>query len=139
MSKLGLLLLLLLVTARLAVADCPTAATDAAKRKFPDATMTKCVAEGSKFEVKLEKKDHARVEVEVTATGEILAIEEVVPVSALPQAVSKAFATKYPKSTTQKVEKITTPKGTSYEIEFTTANKRREATFAENGTFVEEE
>jgi hypothetical protein len=137
MTKLGLLVLV--ITARLASADCPTAATDAAKKRFPAATMTKCVADGAHFEVKLENKDKSRVEVEVTAAGEILAIEEVVPASALPQAVTKAFAARYPKSTTQKVEKITTPKGTSYEIEFTTANKRREATFAENGTFVEEE
>ncbi len=140
MSKLCLAFALVLST-NFALADssCPTAATEAAKKKFPAATITKCIAEGSRFEVKLEKKDHSRVEVEVTATGEILAIEEIVPASSLPQAVTKAFAAKYPKAKADKVEKITTPKSISFEIEFTIGKERKEATFDENGTFVEEE
>lgn len=140
MSKLSLVIAFLLST-NVAFADgaCPAAATDAAKKKFPDATITKCIAEKSRFEVKMEKKDHSRIEVEVTAKGEILAIEEIVPVSALPEVVTKAFAAKYPKATANKVEKITMPKITSYEIAFTVGKQRREATFEENGTFVEEE
>src|SRR6476469_5604601 len=50
---------------------CPTAVTDAAKKAFPDALITKCVSENSGFEVKMQKKDKSMVELDISAKGDI--------------------------------------------------------------------
>jgi hypothetical protein len=122
---------------------CPAAVTGAAKRAFPDATVTRCVAEKAGFEVKLQKRDGSVVELDVSARGEIQQIEEVVPVAALPAAVTRAFAARYPKASIHKVEKLTkADKRVSFELEFKldeVSKVTKEATFKDDGTFVEEE
>ena len=123
-----------------ATTTCPVAVTDAAKKAFPDATVTKCVAEKSSFEVKMQKKDKSIVELDISASGQIEQIEEVVPVSSLPAAVTKAFAAKYGKATILRAEKQTkADKSVSYEVAFKSGKTLKEATFKEDGTFVEEE
>ncbi|MDB4962708.1 MAG: hypothetical protein JWP01_2707 [Myxococcales bacterium] len=119
---------------------CPAVVTDAAKKAFPDATLTKCTAEDSIFEVKLQKKDKSIIELDVSAKGEIQQIEEVVPVAAVPGAVTKAFAARYPKATMLKAEKQTkADKSVSFEVAFKVEKTVKEATFKADGTFVEEE
>src|SRR6266568_4844481 len=78
-------------------APCPAAVTNAAKKAFPDSTVNKCKAEEGNFEVKLTKKDGSKIEADISAKGEILQTEEVVPVASLPKPVTDAFAKKYPK------------------------------------------
>lgn len=126
----------------LSLADtaCPTAVTDAAKKAFPDATITKCKAEDKSFEVKLTKKDKSVVELDISAKGDIEQIEEIVPVASLPAAVTKAFAAKYPKAKADRAEKQTkADKTVSYELAFALGKDRKEATFTADGAFVEEE
>lgn len=119
---------------------CPTVVTDAAKKAFPDATVTKCVAEHSGFEVKMLKKDKSKVELDISAKGDIEAIEEVVPVASLPAPVTKAFSAKYGKATILKAEKETrADKSVSFEVGFKVGKDFKEATFKDDGTFVEEE
>lgn len=119
---------------------CPTAVTDAAKKAFPDATIAKCVAEKSIFEVVMKKKDNSRVELDVNAKGEIEQVEEVVPVSSVPQAVTKAFTARYPKSSLMRAEKQTkADKSVTFEVAFKVGTAMKEATFKDDGTFVEEE
>ena len=119
---------------------CPTAVSDAAKKAFPDATISKCVAEKSIFEVVMKKKDKSRVELDVNAKGEIEQIEEIVPVSSVPAAVTKAFSARYPKSSLMRAEKQTkADKSISYEVAFKVGTAMKEATFKADGTFVEEE
>jgi hypothetical protein len=119
---------------------CPAAVTDAAKKAFPDATITKCVAEKSGYEVRLVKKDKTKAELDITASGQIEQIEEVVPVASIPQAVTKAFAAKYGKATILKAEKMTkADKSASFEVGFKVGKDFKEATFKDDGTFVEEE
>ena len=119
---------------------CPSVVTDAAKKACPDATVTRCVAEKSGFEVKMQKKDKSIVELDITSSGQIEQIEEVVPVTSLPAAVSKAFAARYPKQKIRKAEKQTkADKSVSFELAFKTGKGLKEATFNEDGTFVEEE
>lgn len=125
-----------------AVADpaCPAAVTGAAKKAFAGATITKCIAEKSFFEVKMKKVDKTMVELDITAKGDIEQIEEVVPVASLPQAVTKAFAAKYPKASLLKAEKQTkADKSESFEVAFKVGKSLKEATFKQDGTFVEEE
>jgi hypothetical protein len=119
---------------------CPSTVTDAAKKAFPDATIMKCIAERAGFEVKMQKKDRSVVELDITAKGEIEQTEEVVPVASLPAAVTKAIAAKYPRTTVLKAEKETSSdKSVSFEVAFKVGKTLKEATFKEDGTFVEEE
>ena len=117
---------------------CPPAVPAAVTKAFPDAKQGPCEGENEDgqqiYEIKLTRADGSKAEVELTADGTLVATEEVV--AAMPDAVAKAFAAKYPGATASRVEKITMPgKGTQYEIKFT----GKEATFSEAGDFVEEE
>lgn len=135
-----IVLSILLTTGLAAAAPCPTAVSTAVAKRFPKATIESCKPEGSQFEAKVTKADGGKIEVDVSATGEILMTEEVVGVDQVPAAVMKAFAAKYPKAKAERAEKQTPAKGVvSYELAFTDAGKRKEATFDEAGKFVEEE
>ncbi|MEO8550250.1 MAG: PepSY-like domain-containing protein [Kofleriaceae bacterium] len=134
-------LISLLILSRVAVAaPCPAAVTSAVATRFPRSTLGTCKAEKAQFEVKVTKADGGKAEVEVSAAGDILLVEEVVPVDKVPAAVMKAFSAKYPKAKADRAEKQTPTKGlTSYELAFSDDGKRKEATFDERGKFVEEE
>lgn len=120
--------------------NCPDAVTAAAKKAFPDATVTKCIAETAGFEVTMQRKDKSIVELDISAKGEIEQIEEVVSLAAIPAVVSKAFAAKYPKAAMLRAEKQTkADKTVSYEIAFESRKDLKEATFKDDGTFVEED
>jgi hypothetical protein len=123
---------------------CPQAVTSAIAKAFPKSTISKCKAEHEdgrdQFEVKVAKADGAKAEVDVSPDGKILQIEEKILVDKVPAAVTKAFATKYPKAKIDSAEKQTPTEGKpSYELAFATDRGRKEATFTEDGTFVEEE
>jgi len=134
---------LLLVSATAFADTCPKPVTDAVAKAFPKSTVTKCKAEKEhgrdQFEVKLTKADGTNAEVDLTPDGTILQVEEKIPVDKLPAAVTKAFAAKYPKAKPTGAEKQTAGKDISYEIAFDDGDKRKEATFTEDGKFVEEE
>ncbi|CAN5907390.1 hypothetical protein BH11MYX2_BH11MYX2_26990 [soil metagenome] len=57
----------------------------------------------------------------------------------VPEAVTKAFAGKYPKAKATKAEKIEKGTEVTYELAWMDGKKKREATFKADGTFVEEE
>lgn len=122
---------------------CPAAVTSAVMKAFPKATIGTCKAEHERgkdiFEVKLAKANGDKVEVDVAPDGAILQVEEKIAVEALPDAVKKAFAAKYPKAKAGGAEKQTAGKEVRYEIAFQTDKGRKEATFAADGSFVEEE
>ena len=118
---------------------CPAAVTAAANKAFPGGKITKCIAENHSFEVKMQTKDKSMVELDIAANGDIDQIEQEIPVASLPAAVTKAFAARYPKATILKAEKQTKANKTvTFEVAFK-HDKRKEATFKEDGTFVEEE
>lgn len=127
------------------VADpCPAAVKTAITHAFPKASIARCKAEREdghdQFEVKVAKEGGGVAEVDVSPDGKILQVEETVTIDQLPAAVAKAFATKYPKANIDRAEKQTPAKGAPrYELAFATDHGRKEATFAEDGTFVEEE
>ena len=91
------------------------------------------------FEVKLARAASDRLEVDVAADGTILQVEEPIAVDALPDAVKKAFATKYPSAKPTGASKQTAGKAVHYEIAFTVDKARKEATFSADGAFVDEE
>jgi uncharacterized membrane protein YkoI len=130
---------LLLATAT-AAADCPKPVTDAIAKAFPKAKVDACKPEGANFEARLTKADGARIEVDVAADGKILQIEEAIPLDKVPAAVMKAFAARYPKaSKPTRAEKQSGGATTSYELAFSDGSATKEATFTEDGKFVEEE
>lgn len=129
----------LVATPAFAAPSCPTAVTDAIGKAFPKSKVESCKAEKEhghdQFEVRVTKADSTKAEVDVAPDGKILQVEEKIAPAELPDAVKKAFATKYPKAKAERVEKQTAGSETSYEIAF----GGKEATFKSDGTFVEEE
>jgi uncharacterized membrane protein YkoI len=122
---------------------CPAAVTAGVMKAFPKATIGACKAEHEKgkdfFEVKLTKANGDKVEADVGADGTIMQIEEVIAVDALPAAVKKAFAAKYPKAKATAAEKQTAGNDVRYEIAFQGDKGKKEATFSADGSFIEEE
>ena len=123
---------------------CPAVVTKAIKNMFPTATVSKCKAEREhgqdQFEVVLVKADSGKAEVDVAADGTILQVEEKIQLDQVPAAVQKAFAAKYPKAKMDTAEKQTPTRGpATFELAFAGEKGRVEATFAEDGKFVEEE
>jgi hypothetical protein len=120
--------------------NCPDAVKTSIARSFAKSSIKKCKAEHEnghdQFEVVIAKDGGAVAEVDVSPDGTILQVEEKIAVDQLPKAVTKAFATKYPKAKAEAAEKQTPTKGApTYEIKF----GGKEATFTEDGKFVEEE
>jgi hypothetical protein len=123
---------------------CPAAVKATTDKAFPGNTGATCKAEREDgkdiIEVKLTRKEGGQVELDVAPDGALLQIEEVVAVAELPAPVTKAFTAKYPKAKPERAEKQTiTGKGVFFELAFTTDKGRKEATFAADGAFVEEE
>ena len=133
------LALVLAATPAVAAPSCPTAVTDAIAKAFPKAKIDRCKAEKEhghdQFEVRLTKADAKRAEVDVAPDGKILQVEEKIAPAELPDAVKKAFAAKYPKAKAERAEKQTAGKTVTYEVAF----GKTEATFGEDGKFIEEE
>ncbi|MDB4952786.1 MAG: putative beta-lactamase-inhibitor-like, PepSY-like [Myxococcales bacterium] len=126
------------------MAACTADVKSAVAKAFPDSTIDRCKAENDHgknlVEVKLTRKDGSKVEVDVGTDGKILQTEEKIAIDKVPAAVMKAFSTKYPKAKATGAEKQSAEKSTSYEIAFTVdGGGKKEATFAEDGKFIEEE
>jgi hypothetical protein len=137
-----LALLLLPLTAH-AKADCPTVVTGAVAKAHPDATIRSCkreVEDGRpQWEMRIEDRGHF-LELDIAANGTILQTEEKIALAAVPAVVKAAFGAKYPKTQPTRAEKQTRAGGkVFYELAFTAEQKQREATFAQDGRFVEEE
>jgi hypothetical protein len=123
---------------------CPAAVATAINKAFPKATINRCRAEKEhghdQFEVKLTRADGTKAEVDVAPDGKILQVEEGISVEKLPAAVTKAFAAKYPKGKIDRAEKQTPSTGSpTFELAFQENGRKKEATFGEDGTFIEEE
>jgi hypothetical protein len=134
----------LLVMATAAHAECPAAVKTAINKAFAKSSITSCKAEKEhghdQFEVRVTKADGAKAEVDVEPDGKIIQVEEKIAVDKVPAAVMKAFAAKYAKAKVDRAEKQTPSEGKpSYELAFASGSGRKEATFSEDGTFVEEE
>ncbi len=119
---------------------CPTTITDAVTKAYPKGKITKCVAEKEdgvdQFEARVTVGALA-LELDISTTGEITQVEQPIAVADLPAAVTKAFAAKYPKTKVTKAEQMTAGTKVSYELAFAVKGKRKEATFAPDGAFVE--
>ena len=123
---------------------CPAAVAASIAKEFPGATTTSCKAENEdgrdQYEVKVDRSGGEKVEADVAPDGAILQTEQAIPFDQVPARVMTAFGAKYPGAQPTRAEKqVRTGKGAFYEIKFAAEPKAKEATFAEDGTFVEEE
>src|SRR5260370_26579681 len=124
---------------------CPAAVKNAALKAYPAAKVTSCKEEKEKgkvqYEVKLETKDAKQLELDISPEGAVLLTEEPAALDSVPKAVTAAFAARYPKMKATRAAKQTRPDGTiTYELAWRDAKgKRHEATFKDDGAFVEEE
>src|SRR5438105_2253686 len=104
-----------------AATSCPASVTATVARTYPESKLGDCHSEHEDgkdiYEVALTMPDGAPVEVELSTAGVITQTEQVV--AAMPDAVAKAFAAKYPGETPSRVERITRPgKGDTFEMKF---------------------
>ena len=124
---------------------CPDVVKSSVDKAYPGSTIGSCKHETEdgheQFEVKLTRKDGGAMELDVSPGGAILQTEEVVALSDVPEVVTKAFTAKYPKAKATRAEKEThADGGVFYELAFSgDKGKKKEATFAADGKFVEEE
>lgn len=143
--RIGLIVASLLVPSlSFAKSSCPAPVKEAVAKAYPASRVSACKQEkvGGKvqYEVRLKTSEGRKLEVDVAPEGAILLTEEKIAVSALPSAVSAAFAARYPKIKATAAEKQTKADGkSSYELAFKANGKKKEATFDESGNFVSEE
>jgi uncharacterized membrane protein YkoI len=124
--------------------DCPPAVKAGVEKAHPGAKIESCKEEKEdgkvQFEVKIETKDGKKLELDVSPAGEVLETEEAIKLDAVPAKVMDAFKKKYPHATARGAEKQTKADGkVFYEIAFEDGKAKREASFAADGTFEEEE
>ncbi len=125
-------------------AACPDSVKQAISTQFPGSSIDKCKAEHEdghdQTEVKLADKDGQKLEADVGPDGTVLQIEQVVTLDQVPAKVMAAFTAKYPGASATRAEKQTrTGKPTAYELKVSGDAKVKEAAFAEDGTFLEQE
>jgi hypothetical protein len=118
---------------------CPNAVMGSIATAFPGATVTTCTAEQHQFEVGVDQGGE-KVTVDVAPDGTIVQTEIVIAPDQVPATVIRAFASRYPGVKPTRVEKqVRAGKAVYYELAFPPASKVPEATFAEDGSFVDEE
>ncbi len=121
----------------------PAKVTAAVNAKFAGADLigaSKEKEDGKEvYEVELKLKG-VHYDVTLLPGGDIVLIEKQIKASDLPEAVTKALETKYPKATYKIVEEISKGESKSYEILLVTTDKKKiEAKFDATGKLLEEE
>jgi hypothetical protein len=134
---------LLLATPALAE-PCPAPVTKTVEKAFPKGKIESCKKETEhgkeQYEVKVARADGTKAEAEVAPDGTLIKTEEKIAIDKVPAAVTKAFAAKYPKAKIDAAEKQVAASGAvTYELAFKVDGKTKEATFAADGKFIEEE
>ncbi len=131
---------------KIAVDKLPKPVLDAAKAKFPEATIVGAEKESEDgkvvYEVGLTDKGQ-KVEMELTADGKIIVIEKTIDAKDVPAKVDEALKARHPKARIKKVEAlIKEDKVTAYELLVVSGRKNQrmwEVVFDPSGKFVKEE
>jgi hypothetical protein len=137
--------ILLLLTDRAdAKHSCPAPVTASVEKVYPHAKISSCKHEEedgkTQYEVKLDKKSAQGLELDVSPDGSILQTEKIVKIRSVPEKVLSAFKAKYPTMKINRAQEQTKADGSiSFELAFMDKIKNHEATFAIDGSFVEEE
>jgi uncharacterized membrane protein YkoI len=139
LMTLGLILLSLPVLA----AECPKVVTGAVEKAYPGAKVAACDKSDeyeNSYELKIVAKDGRKLALDVNAAGKIVFTEEEIKVEALPAAVTRSLAAKFPGAKATNAVKGTQEDGSVvYEVMYELKGAKKEATFKTDGTFVDEE
>jgi uncharacterized membrane protein YkoI len=126
----------------------PKPVQDAVMARFPKAEVTSVEkeTENGKVIYDIELKHNGRkYEMDILEDGTILEIEKEIPLKDVPDAVTKAIAAKYPKSTIKEVMEVNKVKGKDetpdhYEVTIETADKKTiELAVSLDGKTIKEE
>ncbi|MFT3711734.1 MAG: PepSY-like domain-containing protein [Archangium sp.] len=121
-------------------ADVPKPVLEALNQRFPTATARTFEKEKGQYEVSFEVKDGARLRklsLDLSEKGEVLSEEEVIAFEELPAPVQAAFrASKFAKAKVDLVERETKAGKTTFEVEVTAAEGKRELVFDSSGTLI---
>jgi uncharacterized membrane protein YkoI len=145
MFKTTLLAAAILASASASAAPrCPDAVTKAVTARFPNGKLGSCHPEHEdgrdQFEVIVALPSNHRAEVDVSPAGAILQIEERIPLAQVPAPSDDGLRWEAPRRQAERAEKQTSDgQPTSYELAFRNGRHTTEATFRQDGTFVEEE
>ncbi len=125
-------------------AECPPAVKAAVEKEHSGAKNITCKEEKEngklQYEATITGKNGKKLELDVTPEGKILLTEERVALAKVPAAVMKSLKAKYADAKATSAVKQTAADGkVTYEIAFGAGKEKKEATFATDGTFVEEE
>lgn len=120
---------------------CPAAIKQAAAGAVSGSTVTRChKKKRAGYEAKIVASDGGKAEVELDADGHVLEVESEIPLAQVVEPVTTAFAKKFPKGKATKAERSVRPNQEDvYELAFTLAGARREASFLADGTFIEDD
>ena len=124
--------------------ECPAAVKEAAENVHPSATAFACKEENEhgklQYKVKVTVRNGRNLALDVSPDGTILLSEATVPLNGVPAKVMESLAAKYPDAKATAARKHTDADGTKvYEVAFESGKEKKSATFASDGTFVEEE
>jgi uncharacterized membrane protein YkoI len=126
----------------------PKAVSEAVKKMFPKAKMIEASEEEEEGKIKYEvtiKENNKKIDVSVTADGNIKELEKEIDLKDLPKAVTRALEKNYPKSTHQSAEAVFEIDDGKEELEYyevqikTADNKEIEVKMKANGTIVTDE
>jgi hypothetical protein len=99
----------------------PAAIVEAVKERFPRAQMIKAVKENEdgKTEYEVTIRDGGiKMDVILTLSGTITAIEKSIAAASLPKAIQSAVERKYPKATCKRAEEVITVKNGKEDLDF---------------------
>ena len=110
----------------------PTAVTTALQARYPGATVESATVEGRTFEAKVLWTDR-HLDLAFQADGTWLEEEEHLSTAALPAALAAALQPRWADWTLGRVERATTPSGTTYEVVMQRADRSVEVRLTEGG------
>jgi hypothetical protein len=123
---------------------CPAPVKAAIAKAYPESKIVRCARtkEDGKvvYEALIKTSAGKSLELDVTPQGSLLQTEETVALDAVPPAVMQGLETRFPKAQATRAVKQTAANGkVSYEMAFRLGKAKKEATFSEDGTLLEEE
>jgi hypothetical protein len=126
---------------KLKAGDVPAAVIAAVAKQYPSAQVSGWSKEVENGKITYEASvidGSSKRDVVFAENGSLLAVEQAIPVSALPAAVRRAIRAKYPTASLRKVEKISQGTEVQYEVALAKASKK-EVLLTPDGKIVKEE
>lgn len=124
--------------------SCPSEVLATADKAYPGVKISSCKLEKEdgkmQYEIRFNTKRLNKTELDISPEGTLIQTEVQIGVRMVPKVVLKGFSEKYPTMKVNRALKQTKEQGgVQYELAFKDKITKHEATFNEDGTFVDEE